>query len=163
MRRLLGIVAILAVSAAGLGAEQNVAPKAKAKAPKGGAMVNSDASRSPVVTMGIDGRPSTLIGCAGGNFYNAHALGFAPARTRIRVDILSGDGIDPVATAAILQMGALAPDNSRMSFVYDDDSGGNLDPRLDFTTEFDGNLVLSVGSFDGSFGCYWVKVEVTVP
>jgi len=68
-----------------------------------------------------------------------------------------------VATAAILQMGALAPDNSRMSFVYDDDSGGNLDPRLDFTTEFDGNLVLSVGSFDGSFGCYWVKVEVTVP
>jgi hypothetical protein len=47
--------------------------------------------------------------------------------------------------------------------VFDDDSGGNLDPRLEFTTQHDGNVVLSVGSFDGALGCYWVKIEVTVP
>jgi len=45
-------------------------------------------------------------------------------------------------------MGASAPDaTARISYVFDVDSGGNLDPRLEFTTEFDGNIVLSVGSF----------------
>ena len=64
----------------------------------------------------------------------------------------------------LLEMGAPAPDaQARMSYFFDDDSGGNLDPRLEFTTQHDGNVVLSVGSFDGAFGCYWVKIEVTIP
>jgi hypothetical protein len=113
--------------------------------------------------MGFEGKPSTLVGCAGGQFYTTHALGAAPARTRIRVDVISGDGIDPVATLIVLQMGANAPNNARAQYVYDDDSGGNLDPRIEFTTEFDGNVVVSVGSYSGGFGCYWLKVEVTVP
>ena len=162
-RQFLGVIAVFAMSVAALGAEQATAPRAKAKTLSGGPVVNGDATRSPVGSMSIDGRPSTLVGCAGGNFYNTHALGFATAGTRIVVDILSGDNIDPIAAASILQLGASAPDSARMSFVSDDDSGGNLDPRLSFTLSFDSNVVLSVGSFTGSFGCYWVKVEVTAP
>jgi hypothetical protein len=162
-REFLGIALAVVVSAAGIAADQRVAPQAKPKAPKGALEANADATRSPVGTMGIDGRPSTLVGCAGGSFYNTHPLGAAPSGTRIRVDVTSGDGIDPIATAAILQMGAAAPDNARMQYVVDDDSGGNRDPRLEFTLQFDANVVLSVGSYNGSFGCYWVKVEVTVP
>ena len=113
--------------------------------------------------MGFDGKPSTLIGCAGGQFYNTHPLGFTSSGTRVKVDIISGDGIDPMAALVVLQMGPNAPDNARAQYVFDDDSGGNLDPRIEFTTNYDGNLVLSVGSFSGGFGCYWVKVEVTVP
>ena len=45
--------------------------------------------------------------------------------------------------------------------MYDDDSGGGNDPRLDATLPFDGNVVLIVGSFDGTFGCYWIKVTAT--
>ena len=80
-------------------------------------------------------------------------------------DVAKGiKGIDPIATAAILQMGPSTPDSTaRMSFAFDDDSGGNLDPRLDFTLGFDANVVLSIGSYSGGFGCYWVKVEVTTP
>ena len=125
---------------------------------------SADAStRSAMTKMGFDGKPSTLIGCAGGNFYNTHALGFTVARTRVKVDILSGDNIDPMAALVVLQMGPNAPGDARAQYKFDDDSGGNLDPRVELTTEYDGNLVLSVGSYDGSFGCYWVKVEVTVP
>ena len=124
----------------------------------------ADAStRSAMEKMGIEGRPSTLVGCAGGSFYTTHSLGAAPARTRIRVDVQSGDNIDPIATLVILQMGANVPNNARAQYVFDDDSGGNSDPRIEVTTEFDGNVVLSVGSYSGSFGCYFLKVDVTVP
>jgi hypothetical protein len=163
-RNLLGCALLCVLTATAAGAEQRVAPRAKAKAPQGAAMVNPESAKSALVTLGFDGKPSTLIGCAGGRFYNTHALGFTAAGTRLRIDILSGDGIDPVATAALLEMGAPAPDaQARMSYFFDDDSGGNLDPRLEFTTQHDGNVVLSVGSFDGAFGCYWVKIEVTIP
>ena len=162
-RQLLGIALVFAVSVAGLGAEQTSAPQAKSKAQSGGPIVNGDATRSPAGSMSISGRPSTLIGCAGGGFYNTHPLGAAPSGTRIRVDVQSGEGIDPIAAASILQLGASAPDGARMQFVADDDSGGNLDPRMEFTLSFDANVVLSVGSYSGGFGCYFVKVEVTVP
>lgn len=162
-RQFLGIAMALLVSVAGVAADQQAAPQAKSKAPAGALTANADATRSPSGTMGFDGRPSTLVGCAGGSFYNTHALGAAPSGTRIRVDVISGDGIDPIAAAAILQLGAGAPDGGRMQYVKDDDSGGNLDPRLEFTLQFDANVVLSVGSYSGGFGCYWVKVEVTIP
>jgi hypothetical protein len=126
-------------------------------------VANADSTRSAIGTMGIDGRPSTLVGCAGGSFYNTHPLGAAPSGTRIRIDVTSGSGIDPIAAASILQMGSGAPDGARMQFVRDDDGGGGVDPRLEFTLQFDANVVLSVGSYDGGFGCYWVKVEVTIP
>jgi hypothetical protein len=161
-RHLFGIAIVLAASVAGLGAQQAAVSKAKTKASPGAPMVNGDALRSLSGPTAIDGRPSTLVGCAGGNFYTTHALGASTAGTRIRVDVQSGDGIDPVLTAAILQMGAPAPDGqARMSYVFDDDSGGNLDPRLEFTLQYDANVVLSIGSFSGGFGCYWIKVEVT--
>jgi hypothetical protein len=50
---------------------------------------------------------------------------------------------------------------SSVTSAYDDDSGGGNDPRLDATLPFDGNVVLIVGSYDGTFGCYWIKVTAT--
>jgi hypothetical protein len=29
------------------------------------------------------------------------------------------------------------------------------------TADYDGNVVLSVGSYDGAFGCYAAKVEIS--
>lgn len=163
-RTLLGCALVLALVASPATADQQVAPRAKTKAPHGTAILNTDSAKSALRTLSFDGQASSLVACAGGRFYNTHALGFTVANTRVRVDILGGDTIDPVATAALLDMGASTPDGTaRISYFFDDDSGGNLDPRLEFTTTYDGNIVLSVGSFDGSFGCYWVKVEVTIP
>jgi hypothetical protein len=158
MIRSAGFLVVAFVLAAGPAwAEQSAKQKA-APAPVGDA-----SARGALAKLGFDGKPSTLIGCTGGQFYNTHPLGFTTARTRVKVDIISGDGIDPMASLVVLQMGPNAPDTVRAQYVFDDDSGGNLDPRIEFTTNYDGNLILSVGSFSGSFGCYWVKVEVTVP
>ena len=44
--------------------------------------------------------------------------------------------------------------------MYDDDSGGGRDPRLEVTADYDGNVTLSVGSYDGSAGCYAIKTEL---
>jgi hypothetical protein len=140
------------------------ADQAPAKQKSQPAAATADRSaRSALSTLGFDGKPSSLIGCTGGQFYTSHPLGYTAAHTRVKIDVISGEGIDPIASLVVLQMGANAPDGARAQYVYDDDSGGNLDPRIEFTTNYDGNLVLSVGSYSGSFGCYWLKVEVTVP
>lgn len=163
-RSMTAVLMVFALAVVGLSAEQTPSGKAKTKAPKPLTPVGDSLTRSAIGTMGIDGKPSTLVACAGGTFYNVHPLGAAVAGARIKVDVLSGDGIDPVAALTVLQMGAAHPEGTaRASYVFDDDSGGNLDPRIEFTMEYAGNVVLSVGSFDGGFGCYWVKVEVTVP
>jgi hypothetical protein len=49
-----------------------------------------------------------------------------------------------------------------VQYQSNDDTDG-VDPRLDFTLEFDANVVLSIGSFDGEFGCYLLKVDVRLP
>jgi hypothetical protein len=158
----------LALAAAGLSAQQ---PTTRIKTKKARASVSApattaaaDSMRNLIGKMGIDGSPSTLVSCVGGKHYVAHPLGFSVSGTRIRVDVLGSDELDPVAALTVLQMGGNHPDgNARASYVYDDDSGGNLDPRIEFRMEYDGNVVLNIGSFDGDFGCYWVKVTVTVP
>ena len=33
--------------------------------------------------------------------------------------------------------------------------------RLDFTAEYNGNVTLNVGSYDGAFGCYAARVEIS--
>lgn len=158
MKRFTPLVLAFVFIAAPAWADQQPAKKKAKPAP-----IADSSARSALTTLGFDGRPSTLIGCAGGKFYNSHPLGFTTSGTRIRVDVISGDNIDPVATLVVLQMGADAPDGARAQYKYDDDSGGNLDPHLELTTQYDGNVVLNVGSYDGSFGCYWLKIEVTVP
>ena len=103
---------------------------------------------------------ATLVACVGGQYYNQHSLGFVTRGARIRVDIQAGDGIDPIASVVIVQMGPNAPNGMRATYVYDDDSGGGRDPRLEVTADYDGNVTLSVGSYDGSAGCYAIKTEL---
>ncbi len=146
------------LATAGLSAEQ-IAPKAKN--PVATPRQAGGPEKNLMGTLGIDGSPSTLVACVGGKFYNTHALGFATAGTRIRVDTTSAD-VDPTAMLIMMRMGGHDPQGqSSASSVYDDDSGGGNDPRLDATLPFDGNVVLIVGSYDGTFGCYWIKVTAT--
>lgn len=162
MSRLLCVLtsALLSVTV-GLSAEQSGGKtKVKGSAPA----TQSDALRSTLGKLAIEGNPSTLVSCVGGSDFKVFPLGSTTAGTRIKVDIISGEGIDPVASLTVLQMGNRHPEGrARASLAFDDDSGGNLDPRVEMTTEYEGNVVLSVGSFDGSFGCFWVKVDVRVP
>lgn len=147
-------------SIAALAAEQS----AKAKPSPAAIAANQASSGAAIGTLGISGNASALVGCAGGTFYNTHVLGAAVRGMRVRVDVASGEGIDPMVSLVILQMGPAAPGGTvRAGYVFDDDSGGGRDPRLEFTAEYDGNMVLSVGSYDGAFGCYGIKVEVIVP
>lgn len=141
---------------------QQTAPKTKVKAAPKADVLNGGATDSPNRVMGFDGNPSSLIGCTGGKFNNTHSLGYAGRGTRIKVEVISGDAIDPIAALTVLQMGSSHPEGgARASYVFDDDGGGNLDPRIEMALEYDGNVVLSVGSFGGEFGCYWVKIQVT--
>ena len=110
----------------------------------------------------FSGNP-TFIACVSGQYYNQHSLGFVTRGTRIRIDVQSGDGIDPIASVIVMQMGPNAPNNMRAQYTFDDDSGGGRDPRIETTAEYDGNAMLSVGSYDGAAGCYAVKTEVAVP
>jgi hypothetical protein len=145
----------VAVSTVALSAEQPATKKTSQPAASATAGLNGK--------MAITGNPSTLVGCAGGTWYNTHALGASIRGTRIRIDVEGDDTFDGVATAVIVQMGAAAPNaQTRVSYQTNDDSDG-LDPRLEFTLDYDANLVLSVASFDGSFGCYFVKVDVRLP
>lgn len=137
---------------------------AKTKSMRGSGTQNASAMRGLDRAMAIDGNPSTLAACVGGRYYNTHALGFATQGTRIIVNVQSGENIDPTASMSILRMGSHHPDGgAEAQLAFDDDSGGNLDPRLELSAPFDGHVVLNVGSFDGSFGCYFVKVEVRAP
>ena len=145
--------ALITVFAAPAAFAQNARPKTPAASAAG--------ARDAMGKLTIDGGSMSIVGCAGGQFYTAHALGFITAGTRVRVNFQSGETIDPIATLLILQMGANVPNNVRASYVFDDDAGGGRDPRLEFTAEYNGNVVLSVGSYDGAFGCYAAKVEIS--
>jgi hypothetical protein len=149
-------VAIGCASAVVVGADQ-AKPKPSA-ANSGEAMAKSVFGKA-----GFDGKPTQLVACVGGQYYNIHNLGFAPSGSRVKLDVISGDNIDPMATMMVLQMGPNAPNQTRSGFVFDDDSGGGRDPRIETTTSYDGNVILAVGSYDGVFGCYIVKMEITVP
>ncbi len=100
--------------------------------------------------LSLDGGGVSIVGCTGGQYNTIHSLGFVTAGTRVRVNFQSGEGIDPIATVLILQMGPNAPNNVRASYAFDDDGGGNQDPRLEFTAEYAGNVIVSVGSYDGA-------------
>ncbi len=79
------------------------------------------------------------------------------------VTITFSSDFDPVASVSIAQLGSGAPDRlARLSYWSDDDGGGNLEPRLSFTTPYDGTLVLYVSKYSAerTAGCYFYKVEI---
>jgi hypothetical protein len=119
------------------------------------------AARDAAGKLNLDNGVASVIACTGGNYDSTHNLGFVAAGTRIKVTFQSGESIDPIATVAILQMGANVPGDARAAIAFDDDSGGGRDPRIEVTAGYNGNVVLSVGSYDGSFGCFAAKVEIS--
>jgi hypothetical protein len=85
-----------------------------------------------------------------------------PPRSRSR---FSSD-FDPVAAVTLTQLGQDAPDRlARAQYFADDDSGGNLEPEIRFTTTFSGTVTLHVSKFSAErqSGCYFYKVEVRTP
>ena len=107
----------------------------------------------------IAGLASSGRQCIGPSGANVHSIGWVPGNSRVTVTFSSD--FDPVASITIMQMGLDAPDGrARSNFVFDDDSGGNREPELRFTTSFSGTLVLHVSKFSAerSAGCYFYKV-----
>jgi len=133
-----------------------VAQTAVAKLPK-----QSAASAGVSKPFAISGLASSGRQCIGPSGANIHSIGWVPGNSRVTVTFSSD--FDPVASVTIMQMGLDAPDGrARSNFVFDDDSGGNLEPELRFTTSFSGTLVLHVSKFSAerAAGCYFYKVEI---
>jgi hypothetical protein len=141
----------LAVMPATAFAQTPVAKAAKQLAP-------SAAVSKPFAISGLASSGRQCIGPSGANI---HSIGWVPSNSRVTISFQSD--FDPVASVTIMQMGLEAPDGrARSNFVFDDDSGGNLEPELRFTTSFSGTLVLHVSKFSESrnAGCYFYRVEI---
>jgi hypothetical protein len=130
--------------------------QAPAKAPK---QTAPSAGRNE--SMAIAGLASSGRNCIGPSGANVHSIGWAPSNSRVQVTFSSD--FDPVAAVTNTQLGSEAPDRvARAAYYADDDSGGNLEPQLSFTTTFSGTLVLHVSKYSAerNAGCYFYKVEI---
>lgn len=121
-------------------------------------------SAARVEPQAVSGLASSGRNCIGPSGANVHAIGWVPSNSRVQITFSSD--FDPVASVTNTQLGIEAPDSvARTSFWSDDDSGGNLEPQLTFTTSFSGTLVLFVSKFSAEreAGCYFYKVEIITP
>jgi len=153
MRSLILIAALALMPAtAALQAEQAAKP-AKQRGPE----VNG--------TFAISGLASAGRHCVTNGAASTHSLGWVPSNTQVVVTFVSD--FDPVAAVTVMQLGAENPNPgaARASLVSDDDSGGNLEPEIRFTTTHSGTLALHVGTFSHTEGqgCYTFKAEVRTP
>lgn len=145
------LIAVFAAVPAGL-----LAQAPAAKGPKQPA-----ASAARVEPQAISGLASSGRNCIGPSGANVHAIGWVPSNSRVTITFSSD--FDPVAAVTNTQLGADAPDRvARAGYWADDDSGGNFEPLIAFTTSFSGTLVLHVSKFSAerSAGCYFYKVEI---
>src|SRR5918993_2224823 len=109
----------------------------------------------------ISGLASSGRNCVGPSGSNVHPIGWVPSNSRVTITFSSD--FDPVASATITQLGGEAPDRvARSSYWADDDGGGNLEPLLNFTTPYNGTIVLHVSKYSAErqSGCYFYKVEI---
>ncbi|MGH9255490.1 MAG: hypothetical protein ACRD3C_13095 [Vicinamibacterales bacterium] len=89
-----------------------------------------------------------------------HDLGFMPAGFNITVTVESfSENFNPVAAVVVPALGQLAGNTIKTTTFYDDDSGGDQDPRLEFVAPQDGTYLLMVNDLtDGAVGCYRYQV-----
>lgn len=121
-------------------------------------------SAARVEPQAISGLASSGRNCIGPSGSNVHPIGWVPSSSRVTITFSSD--FDPVASVTNTQLGSEAPDRvARTSYWADDDSGGNLEPQMTFTTSFSGTLVLFVSKFSAErqAGCYFYKVEIVTP
>lgn len=145
------LIAMLAAIPTGLLAQAQPAKGPKQAAP----------SAARVEPQSISGLASSGRNCIGPSGAIVHPIGWVPSNSRVTITFSSD--FDPVAAVTNTQLGGDAPDRvARASYWADDDSGGNLEPLLGFTTTFAGTLVLHVSKFSAerSAGCYFYKVEI---
>jgi hypothetical protein len=114
----------------------------------------------PVPASDLPGGARTGFYClpTGGRSGGVHDLGFIfeGQRVIIRID-RDRSGFDPIA----IVRGSDFDSGGGGFFRYDDDSGGDMDPLIDFVAPFNGTYVLHVREFGGDdFGCYRYRVEI---
>jgi hypothetical protein len=115
-------------------------------------------------TLAIAGLASGGKHCVTAKAGAVHGLGWVPQGSNVTVTFVSD--FDPVAAITLVQLGAESPTQpARASLVSDDDSGGNLEPEIRFTTTHSGTMALVVKPFSNTegAGCYNFKVEVQTP
>jgi hypothetical protein len=120
-----------------------------------------EAAAATVQPAAISGLASSGRNCIGPSGAVVHGIGWVPSNSRVTITFSSD--FDPVAAVTIAQMGSDAPDRvARAAYWADDDSGGNLEPELRFTTTYSGTLVLHVSKYSAErdAGCYFYKVEI---
>lgn len=120
---------------------------------------------------GIVANPLGGAHCIAGNSNVTHDLGVVPTNAHVRIRFQSN--FDPVASVMLLRLGAdavTAPSSTRTSdavFYDDDDTGGLLEPLLDFTMPHAASLYVFVSQFGTAHGtvakCYDIEVTVTPP
>jgi hypothetical protein len=89
-----------------------------------------------------------------------HNLGFLPSGIPVTVTVEGfSEGFNPVAAVLVATVGSSAGNNVRTTTFYDDDSGGEGDPRVQFTTPVGGTYLLLVNDLtDAVVGCYRYQV-----
>ena len=101
-------------------------------------------------------RPSSFDHCVTGNDTRVHNLGLLSAASNVRIRFESD--FDPIAAVVAMRIGLDATDGAEAEIIIDDDSGGLLEPLLDFQAPFAGSYTLHVA--DGALvepltgGCY---------
>ena len=91
-----------------------------------------------------------------GNDTRVHNLGLLSAASNVRIRFESD--FDPIAAVVAMRIGLDATDGAEAEIIIDDDSGGLLEPLLDFQAPFTGSYTLHVA--DGALvepltgGCY---------
>jgi hypothetical protein len=94
------------------------------------------------------------------NGITVHDLGFIPSGFNVNVTVEGfSDGFNPVAAVVVSTIGQPAGNTIKTTTFYDNDSGGDGDPRLEFVAPQDGTYLLMVNDVnDGDVGCYRYQV-----
>ena len=123
------------------------------------ALAQAKAGKQPVFeTTALRGAASSAKHCVSGTSSNVHSIGWIAANSIVTVTFESD--FDPIA--GIVTLG-IDSDAGRAGYIIDDDSGGNLEPELEYRATFSGNAALYVSGYESSSGCYWYSLEVTRP
>jgi hypothetical protein len=154
-RVVLMIAAIAALSGGSLHGQRAAVGGAKAIAPP--SPIRSGVVRPIRPRAEITG-PADGIHCtaATDNGVGVHNLGFLPAglSAALTVESFSQD-FDPVAAVIVATLGENGGNTIRTTTFYDDNSGGDKDPRIEFVTPVGGTYLLLVNDLrDAVVGCY---------
>jgi hypothetical protein len=130
-------------------------------------------SQSSAVSRALSVRADASIGADANGLYctpltdnaaGVHDLGSLPAGLRVSVVVegLGPDQFNPVAAVVVALLGDSAANTVKPTTFYDDDSGGDGDPRLEFVTPHAGNYILLVADkTDAVAGCYRYQMIVS--